>query len=406
MWLERATELENAEGSVWLELAYAYRRAQREAAATHALEEAVARDPQNEMAQLELGYAYWRDQRPALAEHAFEQAWQDDAQNPELATQLVYANQRLGRNGTARFYAERALDHMAGAERLTAADQDRQFGLQRLHEDLGRRATVSLDAWSGTTVGSAVNGPEPVYRYRSYSQMEFEYRLGSSAIRDNRSVAAYGRLLADGGDTSRSAPVENSRVGVGLRWKPFSSQVFFVAAEHQRSLNGDPRADEMLRASASFLNGGRHSDDWHAAGSGWMAYSLYLDAAQYVRSHQTAGTGDLRASAHMKIASRQTIEPFGHVQASTRTPPFDRDVRFGVGTRWNLWHGRSQYDADPGKLSLGMSISTPSSRICRSVTVCFWRSAPVGNELPYLEARNTASRVASEPSMGALTYKD
>lgn len=39
----------------------------------------------------------------------------------------------------------------------------------------------------------------------------------------------------------------------------------------------------MLRASASFFNGGKYSDEWHPNGSGWFAQNLYLDAAQYVR---------------------------------------------------------------------------------------------------------------------------
>jgi adsorption protein A len=185
--------------------------------------------------------------------------------------------------------------------------------------------------------------------------MELDYRLGRTSIRNGRTVSAYARLLADGGDARSAAPTENPRLGVGLRWKPFGSQVLYIAAEHQRSLDGAPRQEMLLRTSASFLNGQRHGDDWHPSGSGWVAYNLYLDAAHYVKNVQTAATADFRTSVHVKLASRQTLEPYGHLQVSgTRVEHVDRDVRVGVGSRWNVWHGRSTYDADPGKFSLGI----------------------------------------------------
>jgi adsorption protein A len=86
-----------------------------------------------------------------------------------------------------------------------------------------------------------------------------------------------------------------------------------------------------------------------------MAFNLYMDAAHYVRSEQTSATADLRASLHRKIESRQTFEPYAHFQVSgVRTFEVQRDVRLGGGARWNLWHGRSRYSADYGKLSLGV----------------------------------------------------
>ncbi len=70
----------------------------------------------------------------------------------------------------------------------------------------------------------------------------------------------------------------------------------------------------MLRASASFFNGGKYSDEWHPNGSGWFAQNLYLDAAQYIRQDIQAWTADYRVSWHQKVANGQTIEPYAHVQ--------------------------------------------------------------------------------------------
>ncbi len=101
-------------------------------------------------------------------------------------------------------------------------------------------------------------------------------------------------------------PVKNPMSGTGLRWKPLRDQIFFLAVEQQLPLNGQNGAsDTMLRASASFFNGGKYSDEWHPNGSGWFAQNLYLDAAQYIRrgysgvdgrlSRQLASEGGKRA---------------------------------------------------------------------------------------------------------------
>lgn len=110
-------------------------------------------------------------------------------------------------------------------------------------------------------------------------------------------------------------PVKNPMSGTGLRWKPLRDQIFFLAVEQQLPLNGQNGAsDTMLRASASFFNGGKYSDEWHPNGSGWFAQNLYLDAAQYIRQDIQAWTADYRVSWHQKVANGQTIEPYAHVQ--------------------------------------------------------------------------------------------
>ena len=357
-WLERAAELDRANGSVLLELAYAYRRAGREARALSALERAAVLDPDNMNVQIELGYAHWAAGHAALAQRALERALRADPSNLILAKQLVYVTQRLKQNDKSRWYAEQLLDAPGAfvdsptAESDTAAD--RRFAMQRLHEDLGRRVTISLDGFSGTHVGTATTAPAG-NRYSSYSQLEADIRLGSPAIRNGSTVSAYARLFGDGGQLRRPVPTENAMLGVGLRWKPWSRQVIYLAAENQIGLEDHDRRDVLLRASASFLNGGRLGDDWHASHSGWVSTNLYLDAAHYLKADYSAFTADYRASYHRKLVEKQTLEPYAHVQFNSAwTTHVNRDVRAGLGVRWNLWHGGSTYDADPHKLSLGL----------------------------------------------------
>jgi adsorption protein A len=365
-WLERAAHLDRENAALQLQLAYAYSRAGRAGSALSALERAAALDPTNMHVQTELGYAHWRAGHGALALRALERALQADPGNVTLAQQLVYISQRLKQNDSARSYAEQVLDSplaftdsSGGGESISAAD--RRFAMQRLHEDLGRRVTISLDGFSGTHVGTPTSAPQAGNRYTSYSQIEADVRLGSPAIRDGSTVSAYVRVLADGGDARSALPSRNSMLGLGLRWKPWRSQVIYLAAENQTGLEDRSRKDVLLRASASFFNGGRYGDDWHASNAGWISTNLYVDAAHYVDAEYSAFTADYRTSYHRRVASKQTLEPYGHLQFNAARSPIvnddiNRDVRAGVGLRWNLWHGATTYDADPHKLSLGVEV--------------------------------------------------
>jgi adsorption protein A len=168
-------------------------------------------------------------------------------------------------------------------------------------------------------------------------------------------VSAYARLIGDGGDERHSWPSQHPTLGVGLRWKPWGRHIIYFAGENQLSLDDPQRRELMLRTSASFFGGGRFSDDWHAAGRLWFSQNLYLDAAHYVNADQSAATADYRTGVHVKLANGLSWEPYEHVQVNgLRNGVVSRDVRFGVGSRWNVWYGATRYDAPPHKLSIGV----------------------------------------------------
>jgi len=357
-WLEAAAELDRANATVQLQLAFAYTRAGRTFSALSALERAAAIDPDSMSVQVELGHALWRTGYPALAQQALERAWRADPSNLVLAQQLVYVAQRLKQNETARWFAERVLDSPA-AFTATSGEKDsfdiaeRQFAFRRLHEDLGRRVTINLDGFSGTRVGTATSAPQAGNRYSSYSQVEADVRLGSPPIRDGSTLSAYARLFGDGGEQRSALPSANTTLGVGLRWKPWRSQVIYLSAENQMGLEDHTQKDVLLRASASFFNGGSHSDDWHPS-PGWLSTNLYLDAAHYLKTDHSAVTADYRTSYHRAISSQQTVEPYGHLQFNgARDSRINRDFRGGAGVRWNIWYGGTTYDAYPHRISLG-----------------------------------------------------
>ena len=361
-WLEQATRLDPANAGTHAALGYAYAAAGDAGASLGAFERSASLDPANTGVHVELGFAYWRAGRIAEAARALERAYRLDPANTMVARQLVYAHQRRHDNGAARRYAEKVLDAPAafseGAGDLTPLQQaDLRFGFRRLHEDLGRRVTVNLDGFSGTRVGTGAASSQPGSHYRSYSQIEADVRLGRTPVRDGTTLSAYARVFGDGGERRSALPVRNATLGAGVRWKPWRSQVVYVAAEGQSGLEDTSRRDVLLRASASFLNGGRFGDDWHPARAGWFSQNLYLDAGRYLKSDFNAFTADYRASYHARLAEGRTLEPYAHAQVNlSGSGTVARDVRGGAGVRLNIWRGGSTYDADPHKLSLGLEL--------------------------------------------------
>ncbi|MFM5571644.1 tetratricopeptide repeat protein [Aeromonas veronii] len=364
-----------------------YQKRGQTSQASTALQVANRLEPNNREYQLAYGYALLNNGEKQAASDWLESLYREG--DTELAEQLVYINQSLAHNPKARMYATKAID----------GDQPAQlrYDLRRLHEDLGRRWTYSFDAWTGNGQGT-VSGIGGNAVAQSYAQTELEYRLGEETIRDGKTLSLYGRLYGssqsqrlyhlDEGDPNDGTYMEKTgsnpldfrdpTLGIGLRWKPFGSQTLFFAAEELLPLNSSQGGehDTLIRASASFLNGGKYSDEWHVGDSGWWAQNLYLDVARYLRSQQTSLVADYRVSYHHKIRWGDTVEPYAHVQGrqywNDKSP--DRGyysgkngiveyvsgsddytlLMGGVGLRWNHWFGETQYDAWPHKLSLGI----------------------------------------------------
>lgn len=339
--------------------------AKRTQEAVNDLRQALVIDPGNSVTQAALGYALWDQGAYLPSRSALEKALAASPDDPQLIRQLMYVNQRLGDTARTQHYARQVIDELdADAEvaPLTAAQRQEHFNARRVHEDIGRRWTFNFDTSLGLNSGaispfsSQTSGSPSAQGYRSYGQLEAEYRLGRNMLLEGDMLSVYGRLFARTTDSNVVLPVQDPMLGAGLRWKPLSDYTLFFAIEEQVPLaHHDMKRDTLLRASASFLNGGQYSDEWHPNARGWFAQNLYFDAAYYMEQHIKAWTADYRASWHQKVASNQTIEPYAHVQANGYRDEKTQGAQLGgVGVRWNIWTGQQRYDAWPHKISLGL----------------------------------------------------
>jgi len=342
-----------------------HRQLKQDAAAVDDLRQALVLEPNDGATKAALGYALWSKGDYIASRDTLEQAQKSSPDDPQLIRQLMYVNERLGDIPQTQGYARQVVDELdanAQITPLTPAQNQERFDVRRLHEDIGRRWTINFDSSIGlnsnamSPSGSQQNAPSSSQSYRSFGQLEAEYRLGRNMLLDGDMLSVYSRLFAGSGDSGVVLPVKNPMIGAGLRWKPLHDYTFFLALEEQFPLDRHHgEIDTMVRASASLFNNGKYSDEWHPNGNGWFAQNLYLDAAQYVHQDIQAWTADYRASWHQKVASQQTIEPYAHVQVNGYRDDHTQGTQLGgIGVRWNIWTGQTQYDAWPHKVSLGV----------------------------------------------------
>ena len=328
------------------------------------LQRAQAIEPDNDAILVALGYAYANNGELASSRDTLEKAQQRSPGAIEVDKQLAYANQRLGDAARAQRHARLVvddLDRAAQLKPLTPEQRQQRFDFRRLHEDAARRWSFNLDATMGLSSGaishSASGNDSASQRHRSFSQLEAEYRLGRNRLIAGDQLSVYGRLLLDTSNSGAVVPHKQPILGTGLRWKPLQDHIVLLAIEQQTPLDHRHGENNLLaRASASFLNNGRFSDEWHPNGNGWAAQNLYVDAGQYQRHNMRTWTADYRFGYHHKVAVNQTIEPYAHIQAN-RFRGQDTISRggqwMGIGVRWNLWSGETHYDAAPHNVNIG-----------------------------------------------------
>ena len=366
------TDLDNAialhpEARYYQRLAALQTQAGETRPALLSLQRAAVLAPDDDKLAAQLGYAYLQNGSPELAVVQFERAHRANPDDAKLTWQLLYVHQKLGDSSQARSYAAQAIDQLdaggTGAATATEAAQDegqQRFELRRLHEDLGRKWRFNADMTLGDTVSSAANAANPGQSYRSYFQLEGQYRFDPPwSGADINTLAAYARVFAGSGNGGSVWPIHGWMLGVGVHWKPLTTQNIVLSAEQQTPVSGSrfTRNDTLLRAAGSWSFGPHLNDDWHASGGGWWSQNFYVDVARYLRAKQTVLTADYQLGWHRKLAEGQSIEPYARVQFTgidRNRGSFQRDGRVGLGVQWNLWFGETRYDAYPHRFSVAV----------------------------------------------------
>lgn len=349
------------------------------------LQQAAVLAPDDAKIAASLGYAYLQAGQRSKALEQFERAERLDPDNAALTKQMLYVYQQMGDSADAQAYAAKAIDQLNPSSQGSdpggdgqADDEQELYNLRRLHEDLGRKWRFNADMSLGNTESSAANTAAPGVSYRSYLQLEAQYRFDPSLTGgDINTLAAYARTFAGSGVSGAVWPVNEPMLGVGVHWKPLQSQNIILTVEQQTPLsnNRETHNDTMLRASGSWAFSPRFSDDWHVNGSSWITQNFYVDIARYLRAEETVLTLDYTLGWERKLAEGQAIEPYVHLQYTgiehDHDLGYERDGRMGLGVQWNYWFGETHYDAYPHRLTVALEGQHAFTSYLRQTNVVF-----------------------------------
>lgn len=303
------------------------------------------------------------DRLPAIPYlHQAEHNYPADYRFPEaLGLRLA----ETGNNEPARAALRRAVDLLHPPLGVNGEDGkallERKYALRRTHEALTRRSTLTL-AGSWAPVGGAPGNAQRM-NGSSLQLGMWDYALGKEPVRDGRVLAVYGRVFASG--QQREAFLDSLGIGLGLRYKPFTSVNLNLYAElygqsargrNENSelmnsvLEGSSR-DFLLRTTASFLDKDEYRSDWRPTETVWKERQLYLDAAWFVRSNQRQFLARYHQGVVFKLAvpGAHTLSPYGMVQVADQDGL--QDLRVGLGIRWQWWFDNDRYNAYRDRLS-------------------------------------------------------
>ncbi|MCE2571944.1 NfrA family protein [Motilimonas eburnea] len=317
--------------------------------AAASLDKALLLEPNNSHLQAQRGYLAQQLKQEDASKY-FEQALLGMPAHYPWYEELAYLYVNQNEPELARERLAVAVEHKD--EYITTATidgisaQQHKFNLTRFNEQLNRDYSVRLDYWQGENsipvdLGlGAVDLTEPFAHYWS---AEIEAKPHLLHLGHPR-LSAYARLIGQQQTEQRFDSLSGvTLTGIGLKYQPMKTQSWYLYFEPQYNFE-QQQADLLLRTTASMLNQGKYSGDWHVDGKGWTEQELYFDASYSVERDEYSLLSKYKIGQHIKlkqsVSYAASVMPYTGVIASTST--YGNDARAFAGVSLNLWREGSE----------------------------------------------------------------
>jgi adsorption protein A len=298
--------------------------------AVREFELARQRAPDNALYTRTLAYAYQRNGQILRAEAMFRAAVAQTPDQVALYRDLAYAQSNLGKQTEAVESLHKAID-LRRAEAPTPAEQaSPDFDLPRMREEyatLARQFGATLYESYRPNGGISVVPQSSGGSIPSQGGVDGSYYPPGLFERSDDPLQITSRLLWTNEMHSLAIDHASLQAAVGVRYKPFQADNFFVGAERLLKIGIDSQNDWLLRASFGL---GRqvapHYGYWH-----WNYSQLYVDAGFFVRSSTTAVYAELRQGITLRAATNFLITPHVVLVDRRQTPDPGRSSVFEGG---------------------------------------------------------------------------
>jgi len=321
------------------------------------LERAVAGDPTNTRYAEALGYQYLEVGDPEPAIELFEGVVARDPDYLRLPEDLGYLYQRQARNRRAVDWFKRAIDnrpfHPAASAPQRRALEAHIWGLRREVSKLSNR--FDLDAYlvarsdglpRSVTRGGLGGGVLP-----SQAGVALAFQPPGIGFRSERIFQIFGRVLSNLSADGLEPVGRSLQGGVGVRYKPFRSQILFLTAERLFKIGADSENNWLLRGELSLARG----ESVRPGRSQWGFTNLYLDAGYFAKEpRRWAYYSELRQGLTFRLGERFLVTPHLIADGRWQHPTTQRSsyAEWGAGVSLRLMLNERRYQVADSSLEL------------------------------------------------------
>ena len=323
---------------------------------------AAARDPSNPLYLESLAYAYKRTGETSRAIDFFERAIERNPGHVALYRDLAYTQMSVGLTNEAAQNLRTAIDlqmvNNSNNEANNEARSDADSYLAHMREEYtGLTRSLSALLYESyrpgrdrrgrdTTAANAANGG----LIPSQAGMDVSYGPKGLFGRSDDPLQIDARLFWNNPPGGLGVDHASLQAGLAVRYKPFQSRQFFLAAERLFRVGGDSRNDWLLRASFGFGHEVQPQRSQALAN-----YSqLYVDAGYFTQSRVKAVYAQLNQGISIRTSDRSAITPHVVLVERHQSPDPTRTsvLEGGPGVSFKYSFGPAHYSATWGGIDL------------------------------------------------------
>ena len=311
---------------------------------------AMAQEPQNKEYAMALGYAYNQIGRYHAAAQIFETIAERAPGNVSILKELGYLHLRDGNTEEAARWFKRAID----TERHLPIDsqeeqEQRDLNIYRMRQEVSwitNRFDLTLYQSYRSSAGSFAITPTAFGGGVIPSQggAELSYQPPVVGFRDERILQFFTRLLWTTQPRSLDIDEDSLQGSIGLRYKPFKTQNFFLSAEKLFKVGRNSDDNWLLRA----LYGWGYDTDLRPDRLYWNYTLVYGDLGYFIEAPSTwAYYGEVRQGLTFNIGNSLLISPHLVIDGRVQSPDPGQISYFegGGGVSFKYLFNETSYEA-------------------------------------------------------------
>lgn len=319
----------------------------RDAEASDAILDGVARYPDNRALMLDAAYLALAVGDDASALTRFSAGAEDPDAPPNALVDAAYTANRLARSDDAARFFRLSIDRHYDDPTTRAQFTEQQwYGMRRQIQEIERRTGFQAALFHrGNAFVPGVAGDDVLQ-----ASIEGFWQPEGIGYRGGRILQFFLRGVQTLDAPGLRSPAETRLGSIGARYKPFGSLSLVLTAEHVFGLGDQTDDDWLLRAGYSYDRG----VDLQPWNDSWTTVNGYVEAVRFIKAKRDVVGAQLRVGRSFAFGDESWVV-LPHVGLaldydSAEARRFAGGIGPGVAVRF--WHRGDRYWAPPSYVEL------------------------------------------------------